>query len=102
MSGMPGGLTLAMVAEGLPLRASSELRRAVAPLAAANTAACDIKPRDLSSFWKACERGLLGLGVELKTANLRREHLQQLGPNLLGEVIWGAIEHREFDTWQEM
>ena len=101
-AGAAGGVTLAMVAEGLPLRASSELRRAVAPLAATNVAACDVRPRDLTSFWKASERALLGLGAELKLNNLRREHLHQLGPHLLGEVIWGAIEHREFDTWFEM
>ena len=55
-------LTLQSIARGLPLKAAHELRQAVPALAPSHVAASDIKPRDLTSFWQACERGLVGLG----------------------------------------
>ena len=55
-------LTLQNVARGLPLKAVHELRQAVPALAPSHVATSDIKPRDLTSFWRACECGLAGLG----------------------------------------
>ena len=55
-------LTLQSVARGLPLKAAHELRQAIPALAPNHVAASDIKPRDLTTFWRACERGLVGLG----------------------------------------
>ena len=55
-------LTLQSVARGFPLKAAHELRQAVPALAPSHVASSDIKPRDLTSFWRACERGLAGLG----------------------------------------
>ena len=55
-------LMLQSVARGLPLKAAHELRQAIPALAPSHMAMSDIKPRDLMSFWRACERGLAGLG----------------------------------------
>ena len=54
-------------------------------LAPSHVAASDIKPRDLTSFWRACERWLEGLGSALQPHLLRREHLEQLAPDLVVE-----------------
>ena len=55
-------LMLQSVARGLPLKATHELHQAIPALAPNHVAASDIKPRDLTSFWRACECGLAGLG----------------------------------------
>ena len=55
-------LMLQSIARGLSLKAAHELHQAVPALAPSHVAASDIKPRDLMSFWRACEHGLAGLG----------------------------------------
>ena len=54
-------LMLQRIARGLPLKAAHELHQTVPVLAPSHVAASDIKPRDLTLFWRACEFGLAGL-----------------------------------------
>ena len=84
-------LTLQSVARGLPLNAMHELRQAVPALAPSHVAVSDTKSRDLTLFWQACERGLAGLGPALQPHLLRREHLEQLAPHLVGEHVRGHV-----------
>ena len=83
------------------MKVAHDLRQAVPPLALPHVAASDIAPHDLSAFWRACERGLAGLGPQLQAQQLGREHLDQLAPHMVGEQLWAAVEARHFNTWAE-
>ena len=83
------------------MKVAHDLRQAVPPLAPPHVSASDIAPRDLSAFWRACERGLAGLGPQLQTNQLGREHLDQLAPHMVGEQVWAAVDARHFNTWAE-
>ena len=83
------------------MKVAHDLRQAVPPLAPPHVSASDIAPRELSVSWRACERGLAGLGPQLQANQLGREHLDQLAPHMVGEQVWAAVEAWHFNTWAE-
>ena len=83
------------------MKAVHNLHQAVPPLAPSHVVASDIALCDLSTFWRACKRGLAGLGPQLQAQQLGREHLDQLAPHMVGEQVWAMVEVRHFNTWVE-
>ena len=43
-----------------------------------------------------------GLGPEISVWDLRREHLRQVAPVLLGPMVWEMFKHEAWDSWGEM
>ena len=76
------------------------MRASLSPLGREGVAACDVEPRNLGVFWEHCKRVLCGLGPTIALPTLRREHLMQVGPLLLGEVIWAVLRDQSFEGWE--
>ena len=94
-----GAITLAQLAAALPLRIVIELRASLTPLGKEGVPACDVPARDLGVFWEQCKRVLGGLGPTVVLAGLRREHLVQVGPLLLGDAVWAVVREEKFTNW---
>ena len=96
----PGAILLAQLAAALQVKVATDLRASLSPLGKEGVAACDVEPRDLGVFWECCERVLCGLGSTITLPTLRWENLMQVGPILLGEVIWTVLRDQSFEEWE--
>lgn len=57
--------------------------------------------QDLSSFWRRAERALKGLGAKVDVRMFGPEHIEVVGPVLLGEAVWELYQNERFDDWEE-
>ena len=96
----PGAILLAQLAAALPLKVATDLQASLSPLGKEGVAAFDVEPCDLGVLWERCERVLCGLGPTITFPMLRRAHLMQVGPLLLGEAIWAVLRDQSFEGWE--
>ena len=47
------------------------------------------------------DRALRGLGKSVKAEFFDDDHIQVIGPLILGEAIWTLYAHEEFFDWNE-
>ena len=93
----PGAILLAQLAAALPLKVVKDLQASLSLLGKEGVAAYDMELHSLGVLWERCGRILCGLGPTITLPTLRWENLMQVGPILLGEVIWAVLRDQSFE-----
>ena len=92
-------LTLGEIEKGLPIKVQRELATALVPLSKGDKLPAQ---QDLSCFWGRAERAINGLSTEFKVGDLRRPHIRELGPVVLGSPVWQLLQNALVDDWDEL
>lgn len=59
-------------------------------------------PRDLSEWWSTVERVVCSLGPEIRLQRLDEMHIVHVGPVILGQGVWRALESSPPESWEEL
>ena len=92
-------LTLAEIEKGLSIKVQRKLATALVLISKGDKLPAQ---QDLSCFWGCAVCAINGLSTDFKVVDLRRPHIRELGPVVLGSPVWQLLQNALLDDWEEL